>query len=455
GVYMILKKYKWFILLIVYFLIYLFHFVVKKFPGDDLLFSKATQNSTLMHWLFNRYFHWSARIFSDTMVYFFLAHRVWLWRLINPIFLLVLCYSVVRIWRKKVTLLEILIVLAILGYFAQNILSSGVFWITGSMYYLWPITLGLIAMIPYADKVFRDFELQNKYMFLLYFVSGFFASIGNEQVSLCLSCFAILTHIALVFQKKEQDKKLLLMTGFMIIGTLIMILSPGNKVRTVAETAYWFPTFGELSLKDHFYIGTIWGYKKIFSDMKYILYLLSVITLITYFKNDKLKQNIIFRLFTCIFVIVLILQLEGIAQGLLHNFEEIRKFHFSETLLSFHLTKAFLKAIFPYLFWTLYSFMFIYLLLQNTKFKTFTLFGVLAVIGTLVVMFFSPTIYGSGNRVLTVGSVILTVIIMGKITENRLINNLFYLGMIWCFPLFNLLYMMYRWLIHGFTPFLK
>ncbi|TWE01065.1 hypothetical protein FB550_106117 [Neobacillus bataviensis] len=452
---MILKKYKWFNFVIVYFLLYFFHFVVKKFPGDDFIFSKATQNSTLMHWLFNRYFNWSARIFPDTMVYYFLAHRVWLWRLINPIILMLLCFSVVRIWRKKVTLLEFLIVLAILGYFAQNILSSGVFWITGSMYYLWPITLGLIAMIPYADKVFRDCALQNKYMFLLYFVSGFFASIGNEQVSLCLSCFAILTHVTLVFQKKEQDKKLLLMTGFMIIGTLIMILSPGNKVRSVAETAYWYPTFGELSLKDHFYIGTIWGFKKIFSDMKSILYLLSVITLITYFKNEGFKRNIIFRLFTLIFVIVLILQLEGIAQGFLHNFEEIRKFNFSATLLSLHLTKAFLIAVFPYFFWTVYSVMLVYLLLQNTKFKTFTLFGFLAVIGTLMVMFFSPTIYGSGNRVLTVGSVILTVIIMGKIIENRLISNLFFLCIIWCFPLINLSYMMYRWLVHGFTPFLK
>jgi hypothetical protein len=428
---------------------------VSKYPGDDIIYSKATQNYNLVQWLIKRYYEWSGRLFPDAMSLILLENKVWLWRIINSLLITALAYGLVRIWKKKVCLIEFLLALSILGYFKENILSAGVFWITGSMNYLWPITLGLIAMLPYADKVFRNEEILNKWNFLLFLIIGFLASVGNEQVALCMTCFGFLSHIELFRQKKSQDKKLIFLTIIIVIGTSILLLAPGNNIRYIKEAAFWYPGFENLTIKDHFYIGTIWGFEKLFIDMKYLILLVSVITVIPYFKEQYLRKNIIFNVFFFILCMIFIFHITGFGLGSLYNFEVIKNFNFSSTLFSLSVfNRQFLFAIFPYLFWFVYSIMLIYLLLKNTKRKKFIIFCILAVTSTLVLMFFSPTIYGSGNRVLIVGSVILGIIIIGKIIEERLISTCFYFYIFGAFPIINLFNMLFKWLSNGFTPFL-
>ncbi|MCL6570978.1 MAG: DUF6056 family protein [Bacillus sp. (in: Bacteria)] len=451
---MIFKKNFWNFTLL-YFILYFFHFIVAKYPGDDYKFSKVSREMSIADWISSRYMEWSSRVFPDTMVYLILDHQVWLWRIVNPLLIILLAVTIVRIWKVNISMMEVLIALMMVGFFAQNVLSSGVFWITGSMNYLWPISFGLLAMIPYADKVFRNSPLNNYYLFVAALTLGFLASIGNEQVSLCITCFALISHGTLYIKKQPQDKKLIVITIFMIIGTSLTLLAPGNKVRWIQEAAYWYPGFENLSLKDHLYIGTIWAFEKIFSDMKFLLFLLSTITLITYFRDSKLRNNLVFKIFTFVFGMVVLFNLSGIGLDLLYSFKIIKNFNFSANLLSFFtMKKSFMVAVFPYFFWMIFSLMLGYLMVKNTKFKAFVIISLLAFIATLVVMFFSPTIYGSGNRVLTVGSTILGLIITGKIVENNLINNRFYLCLLGCFPIINLSNMLYKWLQAGFNPFL-
>jgi hypothetical protein len=452
---MLLKKYRWVKLILLYLVLYSYHFVVTKYPGDDYKFSKVSQSTPIVHWLYTRYNEWSGRLFPDAMAYFFLDHKVWLWRLINPLMLMALAYCIIRIWRKEIKALDLLVSLMVIGYFAQNVLSSGIFWITGSMNYLWPITLGLITMIPYADKVFTEQAIFKNYHFILCLFFGIFASVGNEQAALCMSSFAILSHIAVFLQKKGQDKKLLFLTLWIIAGTCILLLAPGNKLRYIDEAAYWYPGFGNLSIREHFYMGTIWAFEKLFFDMKYLILIMSVITIIIYFKKVHLTNNWLFKLFIFVISVVAISHITGKGLDVLYNFNEIRNFDLSASLTSVSAFKGpFLLALFPYSFWTLYSFLLIYLLVKNSTHPLFVLFCLVAMAATLIVMFFSPTIYGSGNRTLTVASVLIGLVTMGKILEDKLINRLFYLSILGLLPLINLSLMFYKWLSGGFNPFL-
>jgi hypothetical protein len=451
---MISKKNLWSFLLL-YLMLYFYHLIVVKYQGDDYIFSNVPREMSIMEWLSSRYVEWSSRIFPDAMAYLILEQRVWLWRLLNPLLLIVLAIAIVRIWKKNIKMLEGLISIVIIGYFAQNVLSSGVFWITGSLNYLWPITFGMLAMVPYADIAFRKIYLTNRILLISTLILGFLASIGNEQVSLCITCFAILTHITLYLQKQKQDKKLILITIFLIIGTGLTLLAPGNKVRLIQEASYWFPGFEDLSLKDHLYIGIIWGYTKIFFDMKYLLLLVSSITVISYFQDVQRRNKIVYKLFSLVFGIVVLSNLSGIGIEVLYNFNEIKNYDFGANIFSIlKLKMSFLLAVFPYIFWAIYSGMLGYLMINNTKYKVFVFISLLAFICTLAVMFFSPTIYGSGNRVLMVGSVILGLLITGKILENNLIHNRFYLCLLGSLPLINLSSMYYKWMQKGFTPFL-
>ncbi|MCM2532974.1 DUF6056 family protein [Neobacillus pocheonensis] len=452
---MILKRNMWINYLFVYLCLYAYHLIVSKSPGDDLTFAKAAQHYNVVQWLSKRYFDWSGRLFPDAMSLLLLANKVWLWRLINPLVIIVLAYGLVRIWKKNVRMVEFLTALCIIGYFTNNILSSGFFWITGSMYYLWAIALGLLAMIPYADQGFREEKFKNNFQFILCLIFGFLASVANEQASLCMSCFAILSHIVLFRQKKPQDKRLFFLTIIITIGTLILLLAPGSHVRSIKEATYWYPGFEHLTLKDHFYIGTIWGFEKLFIDMKNLLFLLSILAVIPYFKDEQLRNNLIFKVFSLVLCMMVLFHLTGLGLEHFYKFEAIRNFNFTATLFSISLFKrTFISAVFPYLFWSVYSLMLLYLLLKNTKRKIFVLFCILAVISTLVLMFFSPTIYGSGNRVLTVGAVLLAIIMIGRMIEQRMIGTFFYLSIFAIFPIINLSDMFFIWLTKGFNPFL-
>lgn len=452
---MVFKRVKWFCYFLLYLMLYACHFIVSKYPGDDFFYAKASKSNHIVPWLIDRYHRWSGRIFPDAMEFIFLRNWVWLWHLLNPLFILLLAYGIVRIWKREVRFIELLASLAILGYLKDNVLSSGFFWITGSMNYLWPITLGVWAMVPYADLVFRKANAANNFVLFRTLILGFLASIGNEQAALCMSCFAVLTHLELIREKRDQDKRLCIVTLVIMAGTCILLFAPGNHVRWVKEVAYWYPGFGQLTLKDHFYLGTIWGFGKLFVDMRNLVLLLSILAIILSLKDKDTRNNKVFQLFTVLFTIIVLFHINDLGLGQLYGFNEIKNFRFSSTLLSSGLLqKHFIISIFPYSFWMIYSFMLVYLLVKSSNQRLFVFFIFLAVVATLMVMFFSPTIYASGNRVLTVGSVLLAIVLIGKIVENKLMGSYFLLCILSCYPIINLLQMLYKWHTGGFNPFL-
>jgi hypothetical protein len=438
-----------------FFTLYFYHLVVTIAPGDDVIFSKASDQYSLLEWLSHRYNEWSGRLFPDTMVYILLDEWVWIWYFINPLMMFLLSYGMIRIFKKDVQLHEHILSLLIFGYFAQNVLSAGFFWITGSMNYSWPIALGLYSMIPFADKVFRkDAEIKH-WKFVLYLLSGVLASIGNEQTALCISCFALLSLFYLKIKREKTNRKLILLSLLLIICTCVQLFAPGNEVRYVKNTEFWYPGFDQLTLKDHFYIGTIWAYEKLFRDMKYILLLLSTVIVFSQYKKEKTDQSRIFILFTLQFISVIGFHIAGEKLNFLYDFTAIKNYSITEGLLTiWKMPAGFVYALFPYLFWTLYSLLLAYLLFHNAKHKYFVLYALLATIATLIVMFFSPTIYGSGNRVLSAPSVILGILTINVMLENQSTNRIVTLLLIGCFSIVNLTSMFLKWHLNGFNPFL-
>ncbi len=452
---MILKRKKWIAYLLLFVILYLYHLVVTILPGDDTIFSKASDKYSLIEWLSHRYNGWSGRLFPDAMVYILLDKWVWIWHFINPLMLLLLTFSMVRILKKRVFPREQVIALLILGYLAQNVLSAGVFWITGSINYLWPIALGLFSMIPFADAVFRNDINMNSWKFALHLLSGVIASIGNEQTALCISSFALLSLFHIMIKRDKPDIKLIIFTLLILIGTCIQVFAPGNEVRYLKNTDYWYPGFDLLSFKDHLYIGTIWAYEKLFRDMRYLLLLLSAVVLFSQFNQKKSRQPWILILLTLQFFITVGFHIMSEKLNYIYDFAAIKDYPFTDSLFSiWKMPLDFVFALFPYLFWTFYSFLLMVILLKNSKHKFFVVFSLLATISTLIVMFFSPTIFGSGNRVLTVASVLLGLLVLDVIVENKAFNLKLTISIIGGFSLLNLSIMFIKWYFNGFTSFL-
>ncbi|MEH7356557.1 DUF6056 family protein, partial [Neobacillus drentensis] len=438
-----------------YLFLYGIMLTVSPFQGDDLFYSTASQNYNIFEWIKIRYFEWSGRLFPDILSYYLLDGRVWIWRLLNPLSILLLAYSILRIIKSEVSTKGIIISILTLGYIHQGILSSGFIWITGSLNYLWPIAFGLFAMIPYSDKVFRNKNVTERIPFLLFLLFGFLASISNEQVALCITCFTIISHLYLYFQHKDQEPKLFISTGLITIGTLILLFAPGNEVRLESEINSWYPEFRELSFFNHLYVGTVWFFDKMFNEMRILVFTLAVITIAGYLMNRNDRKLWLFKLFALLFAIVLAAILLGNEMNIFFNFSKITTINITANLAYIWQAKySIIIALIPYIFWAAFSLLLIILVCKKSENRLFILLCFLALIASISVMFFSPTIYASGRRVLTVGSVLFSLIIVHFLINHKMLDNKLHFWGYSILPIINLLSMLSKWLSWGFRPFL-
>ncbi len=446
-------------LVFIFFVIYLYHFIVKEFPGDDTYFKEMSNQYTLFDYLDFRYHQWTGRMTAEAALYIFLDGKVWLWRILNPLFIMLLAFTLCRLIKEKVTFNLFFMILFVIGYFSQSILSSGVLWITGSMVYLWPITLGLVSMIPFSDFVLRNRRQVNLREFFLSFITGGLAVLANEQVALCMLCFGFLAIIFYVYKYKYFNLKLTLLLIPFLILTIFSVMAPGNDKRFISETATWFPGFDTLSLRDHLYIGVTWIFSKLFTELKWLILLLSVIAVITfYFKSVESSPKYsgkIVLLFSLFISFVLATILNGNLNYILFDFEAIKKFDLGYNIL--HIWKIdphFLVAITPYLFWSLFTGMLCFILILVSNNRKLVILCLLASIASMSVMFFSPTIYASGNRTLTVSAVLLGLIITNLIIDLNFKNRRYFFILFCSLPLINIFALFLNWAINGYVPIL-
>jgi hypothetical protein len=426
--------------LIIFFIMYIFQLKINIVNGsDDSWFADISKHQPYLKWIISRYDTWSGRLFPDSMLYALLNHYVWLWRILSTVFLFLLPIFIVKILKKDVDRKDLVLCIFILGYISNDVLNTGFFWITGSINYLWPIALGLIAMFPFANRIFNYNVKVTPTLYTVFLISGFIASISNEQVALCMSAFSLLT-ILLIFIKRKQIAINLIPIAFVIlVGTCILLFAPGNKVRWVAEVSRWFPGYDQLSLLDKAHLGIIWLYQQLFVELRNLILLLSLVTFAIYYKTNDIKKFpfYTFSILLFLFISSLLISKTG---DLFYNFQLINQYQFSHNLIHFWRADwGFVHAIFPYIFWTGFSSLLVYLILAKTEQKVFVFLCLAAALSTFALLFFSPTIYASGTRTLTVGSVLLSIVIVKLIFEFDLVKNKLSLLLLGCLPLLNLL----------------
>lgn len=425
---------------IIFCLIYIFQLRIHIIPGsDDSWFADISKHQPYLKWIISRYNTWSGRLFPDSMLYALLNHYVWLWRIVSTLLLFLLPLFIIKIVKKDVAPKDLILGIFILGYISNDVLNSGFFWITGSINYLWPIALGLVAMYPFANKIFDYNVKTTPILYTVFLISGFLASISNEQVALCMSAFSLLTILLIFLKRKGFAVHLIPLAFVIIVGTCILLFAPGNKVRWVAEVSRWFPGYDQLSLLDKAHLGIIWLFQQLFVELRNLILLLSIVTFAIYYKTNDIKK-IPFYTFSILLFLVIASLLISKTADLFYNFQLINQYQFSHNLI--HFWKAdwgFVHAIFPYFFWTGFSVLLVYLILAKTKQKTFVFLCLAAALSTFVILFFSPTIYASGTRTLTVGSVLLSIVIVKLIFEFDLAKNKLHLLLLGCLPFLNLL----------------
>ncbi len=434
-------------LLFVFSILYLIHLKITIVPGsDDSIFADASKNTPFFEWILLRYTTWSGRLFPDTMVYLLLDEYLWIWRILNVAFFMILAFGIIRLIKKEVTRAEVLIALFVIGFFSEGILEHGLFWITGTMNYLWPIALGVVAMIPFANKILGQQPVLSNKLILIAVISGGLASISNEQVALCMSTFSVIAIVFDYLRHKKVDKKLVFISLLILIGSSILIFAPGNSVRWSEEVGRWFPGFDQLSLRSKIHLGLIWLYERLFVVMRNLILLLALLVFIYYKEivrnmNKYMAVYIVFstQLFLAIGSIVLNL-------NVFYNFGLINSYRISQSLSQIWESDiGFFIAIFPYVFWTIFSFCLLILIINMSEHPLFSFLCLAAAVSTLIIMFFSPTIYASIERTLVVASVLISIVIIHLLIEKDFMESKLNIIILSCFPVLNITHLLINW----------
>lgn len=266
--------------------------------GDDIFFAKASQNVTLAEHVINRYETWSGRITAESFAYLFNGPLSSLWSLVNAIAITTLVFLLYFFTKQHKARYPWWAALFSTGGFFiflhSTIAEPALLWRTGSTNYLWPITLGLVSLLPYLvqltskSKKYTNFLITKPYLWIFFIGSGFLAGAATEQVALSLLFFLTLFYTNhLYFFVTSQKKKSLLfgthiLSFFIVIGALVLFIAPGNAVRFQSEAAAHFPDFFDLTIATKISISVYWIFNKI---VHYLSPFLGLILLLTATKN--------------------------------------------------------------------------------------------------------------------------------------------------------------------------
>lgn len=405
------------------------HFKISIAVGsDDSYYIKAWDGVNLSNFqdLFMKYLSLNNRVLINIAIATIIRLDLWVWKILNITIFTGLMYLISNLtnFNKGSTEQERLeknTFLCIIVFFVHyNVLSSGAYWITGSFNYLWTTAFCFIGLIPFKKLIFNE-EIKNK----LLIWSSIFALYACyfEQTAAILLCFGILS---LIFSKLVLKKKihfsLMIYYGFILINCLILLLLPFNEGRFVGEIGAWYPNFPMLSFVDKLYQGTTHLFNHIINNTSLIMFIITGMIFAILFKkyNDSIIRSIAsipvvyFSLRILPFNKLLTksfnypMELDDTFYNVLYNFNNnvFEKIVNKVDYLPFIVGGTVILLI-PFLIYAIY---------ENTKESFYLIILYFAGIAASVVLSFSPTIFGSGNRIFFVTDFIL-ILISGALFE--------------------------------------
>lgn len=131
-----------------FFILLLLHLTIQTGWGDDVAFAQDTR--TLGQYLPERYNEWTSRLIVEAGIMLLLAAPDWIWRLLNILMVLLLVWIVADLFgiQKKGTKLQAQVFFFVMLVFVPTDSVCEVGWVVTTLNYLWPLTLGFVAMRP-------------------------------------------------------------------------------------------------------------------------------------------------------------------------------------------------------------------------------------------------------------------------------------------------------------------
>jgi len=309
------------------------------------------------------YFSWEGRFISRVLINILTYHKV-LWNIVNSLVITSTIYLIIKLINPKK---KIIYILTILIFILMNVFtfSQVIPWIAGNITYLFVIPL-LLLYYYYIFKNIKDNKL-----IIVFSILNLIMTMFVEHMAIILIFSNILFIVYRFIKNKKIDKELILYLIISIIGTLVMLLSPGNSYRNSVENI----DFNKLSLigKLLFNIPNFIYYTFIINPYLIILLSISNIYLINKVFNKKLL-----KIFLILFMNII---------PLLSTVLYILSYFKSINIMLLDTNSLILK-----LYYVIYILLFVYLIIKNKKtiFNKEMFFFIIGIVSNLIMMM-SPT----------------------------------------------------------------
>jgi len=190
------------------------------------------------------YFTWTGRFLVMTIDYFVFGNypnSIIYFNFINAIFFCSLIFIIFYLAfnRRPKGLRDTLYILLIFNliFIGTKAIGEVALWKTGSVGYLWGLTLELAFLAPFFSYIRSQRRLfQNKYLIWGFYLLAFVASTFLEHLSFAVSVVAFWICFERLVRRKNIPSFLLISTALHILGSFILIMAKGNFVRSTIES---------------------------------------------------------------------------------------------------------------------------------------------------------------------------------------------------------------------------
>ncbi len=230
------------------------HLFLRTGWGDDGAF--AGMGMPMGEFLAYRYETWSSRVLVEAAVKLLTAASGGIWKILNVLMILLLIWIVADLFggegrrakiRSQLSFFALLWCLPVL-----TLCDAG--WIATTLNYLWPLTLGLVAMRPLKHGL-RE-EKCPGWEYVVCPVCMLFAA-NTEQGAAVLLGVYLLFGGYLFWRKKKLSLFYLILLALPAVSAAFILASPGNAYRFEAEMDQWFPGYDRLSWSQKLLMGFI------------------------------------------------------------------------------------------------------------------------------------------------------------------------------------------------------
>ena len=276
--------------------------------------------SQLIRYLIEHYKIWGGRIVGFFFEIVFLSKGIWLYRLLQSIVITLIFFLIYKIVKKTIPNNSIndsilaLIAVSLYGVFDIMVVRSGIFWISASILYVFPIAPLLGFIYLYNDKKNKVFK--SKFTSILFYIFNgvfiFLATFSQEQIAIAALSYIMILTIYNSIKNKKLSKADILMCVISLISFFILMLAPGNKIRQLHPTSasfYELPILKRIAQGfENLILGEFISYTRVFA----VLFIFSVVYVtIVNIKNKNSKKIIrildMISVFSTLFVFVVTL----------------------------------------------------------------------------------------------------------------------------------------------------